>query len=279
MAKTKKVLTRIFMYIVELFVVVICVFPIVWVVLSSFKTNSEILAGAFTLPHTLSVGLEAYTYLFTRYNFLIYFRNSLIVSGIATVVSLICFSMAGYVLGKFEFPGRGLIFALFTITMLVPGHSKAQPIFSLIINMHLYDSLTGLTLVYLGSGIAMSIFILRSAFMSVPKDLDEAAMIDGAGFIRTFTSVDLPLARSGLSTAGILMFLGNWNEYFFASLLTTSETNRTLPVALQFFNQSLSYDYTKLFAALTVVVVPAIIVYCFAQDQVQQSVAASGVKG
>lgn len=109
--------------------------------------------------------------------------------------------------------------------------------------------------------------------------MDEAATIDGAGFFRTFFMINLPLAKSGLSTAGILMFLGNWNEYFYASLLTSSEKNRTLPVALQFFNQSLSYDYTKMFAALTLVVVPAIIVYCFAQEQVQESVAASGIKG
>ncbi|MCD7820508.1 MAG: carbohydrate ABC transporter permease [Lachnospiraceae bacterium] len=277
--KVKKILTRILMYAVELIVIVLSAFPIVWVVLSSFKTNSEILSGAFTLPSGIQVGIEAYLYLFQKYNFLLYFRNSLIVSLISTGISLVCFSMAAYVLAKFRFPGRSLLFVLFTITMLVPGHAKAQPIFSLIINMNLYDSLTGVTLVYLGSGIAMSIFILRSAFMAVPKDLDEAASIDGAGFFRTFIMIDLPLAKSGLSTAGILMFLGNWNEYFYAALLTSSEKNRTLPVALQFFNQSLSYDYTKMFAALTVVVVPAIIVYCFAQEQVQQSVAASGVKG
>lgn len=275
----KKILTQILLYGVELVVIVLSAFPIVWVILSSFKTNAEILEGAFTLPSGLSVGVEAYKYLFEQYDFLLYFRNSIIVSVISTVVSLLCFSMAAYVLARFKFPGRTLLFVLFTITMLVPGHAKAQPIFSMINSMGLYNTLTGLTLVYLGSGIAMSIFILRSAFMAIPKELDEAATIDGAGFFKTFFRVDLPLAKSGLSTAGILMFLGNWNEYFYAALLISSESNRTLPMALQFFNQSLSYDYTKMFAALTVVVVPAIIVYCCAQEQVQQSVASSGVKG
>ena len=241
----KKILTNILIYGTEFIVIMLSVFPIVWVALSSFKTNAQILEGPFTLPTGITTAKEAYT----------------------------------YVLAKYEFPGRNLIFALFTITMLVPGHAKAQPIFSLINSMHLYDTKTGLILVYLGSGIAMSIFILKSAFMGVPKELDEAATIDGAGFFRTFFMINLPLAKSGLSTAGILMFLGNWNEYFYAALLTSSEKNRTLPVALQFFNQSLSYDYTKMFAALTLVVVPAIIVYCFAQEQVQESVAASGIKG
>lgn len=279
MEQFKKILTRIFMYFVELLVVLLSVFPVLWVILSSFKTNAQILEGAFTIPTGFQVGFETYAYLFERYNFLLYFGNSLVVSLISTGISLLCFSMAAYVLAKFQFPGRTLLFVLFTITMLVPGHAKAQPIFSMINSLGLYDSLAGLTLVYLGSGIAMSIFVLRSSFMSVPKELDEAATIDGAGFFRTFFRIDLPLAKSGLSTAGILMFLGNWNEYFYAALLEVSEKNRTLPVALQFFNQSLTYDYTKLFAALTVVIVPAIIMYCCAQEQVQQSVAASGVKG
>lgn len=275
----KKTVTRSLMYFVEAIVIILSVFPILWVVLSSFKTNSEILSGAFTLPGSLSNGLEAYAYLFQKYNFLMYFRNSFLVTAVSTAVALLFFSMAAYALAKFSFPGRGLLFVLFTITMLVPGHAKAQPIFSMITSLKLYDMMPGLMLVYLGSGIAMSIFILRSAFMTVPKELDEAARIDGAGFVSTFIKIDLPLAKSGLSTAGILMFLGNWNEYFYAALLTSSENQRTLPVALQFFNQSLSYDYTKMFAALTVVVIPAIIVYCFAQEQVQQSVASSGVKG
>lgn len=275
----KKMLTNILIYIVQIVVIILSVFPILWVILSSFKTNAQILKGPFTLPTEIETAKEVYTYLFQKYDFLGYFSNSLVISLVSTVVSLICFAMAAYVLAKFQFPGRNLIFALFTITMLVPGHAKAQPIFSMINSMHLYDTKTGLILVYLGSGIAMSIFILKSAFMGVPKELDEAATIDGAGFFRIFFTINLPLAKSGLSTAGILMFLGNWNEYFYAALLTSSEKNRTLPVALQFFNQSLSYDYTKMFAALTIVVVPAIIVYCIAQEQVQESVAASGIKG
>ena len=272
------VLTRIMMYIVMIFTVAVSIFPIIWVVISSFKTNAEILGGALTVPSGFSVGAEAYRYLFEQYNFLLYFFNSLLISTISTAVSLLFYAMGGYVLAKFRFPGRGILFALFTITMLVPGHSKAQPIMQLIVNFNLYDTKTSVTLVYLSSGMAMSMFLLRGTFLSIPKELDESAMLDGAGFFRTFWSINFPLAKSGLATAGILMFLGNWNEYFYAALLTSSEQNRTLPVALQFFNQSFSYDYTKMFAALTIVVLPGILLYMCAQEQVQQSVATSGMK-
>jgi len=275
----KRILTKTFMYLVLIFTIIISVFPIIWIVLSSFKTNSEILSGAFTLPSTLETGINAFKYLFEEYNFLLYASNSLIISTVSSLVALLFFAMAGYVLSKYNFPGKNLIFILFTITMLVPGHSKAQPIFALVRNIGMYDNIWGLTIVYVSNGLAMSIFILKGTFMSIPKELNEAAMLDGAGFFKTFFSINFPLAKSGLATAGILMFLWNWNEYFYASLLTVSEKTRTLPVALQFFNQSFSYDYTKMFAALTLVVLPGLILYVFAQEQVQQSVAASGIKG
>lgn len=275
----RKVSVRIFMYAVIGFTIIISVFPIIWIMLSAFKTNSEILSGAFTLPSDIRTGIEAYRYLFEEYNFLLYARNSLIISAASTIIALLFFAMAGFVLGKYNFPGKNLVFILFTVTMLVPGHAKAQPLFSMVRDWGLYDSTRGLILVYLSNGLAMSIFILKGAFMAIPRELDEAARIDGAGFLRIFFSINFPLAKSGLATAGILMFLGNWNEYFYAALLTVSERNRTLPVALQFFNQSFAYDYTKMFAALSLVIVPGIILYACAQEQVQQSVAASGLKG
>ncbi len=275
--KTKSIGVKIFMYAVMIFTIIVSVFPILWVIMSAFKTNAQILSNPFALPE--SIGFDAFAYIFEKYDFVRYFMNSLIICTVSTGVSLIIFSMGGYVIAKYRFPGKNLIFALFTITLLVPAQSKAQPLFSLVMKLNLYDSIWGVTLVYLSMGLAMSMFILKSTFMAIPKSLDEAAALEGAGFFTTFWKINLPLAKSGLATAGILMFLNNWNEYFYASLLTSSDENRTLPLALQFFTESFSYDYTKLFAALTVVVLPGIILYACAQEQVQASVAASGVKG
>lgn len=275
--KTKKILARFLVYGVMAFTIVVSVFPIIWVIMSAFKTNAQILGSPFSLPTHIS--FDAFSYLFEEYHFVRYFFNSLIVCVSSTAVSLIIFAMGAYVIAKYRFPGKNLIFALFTITLLVPTQSKAQPLFSLVMKLNLYDNIWGLSLVYLSMGLAMSMFILKSTFMSIPKSLDEAAALEGAGFFTIFFKINFPLAKSGLATAGILMFLNNWNEYFYAALLTSSDKNRTLPLALQFFNEAFSYDYTKLFAALTIVVLPGIILYVFAQEQVQASVAASGVKG
>lgn len=273
----KRLITRIFMYFIIVFVIVISAFPILWVIMSAFKTNGEILTSPLALP--THVSFEVFVELFQKYNFPRYFLNSLIAAGVSTAASLLFYAMGAYVLAKFKFPGRNLIFVLFTITLLVPAHSKTQPIFSLIMNLGLYDNIWGVMLVYISTGMAMSIFILRSGFMSIPKSLDEAARIDGAGFFRTFWTINMPLAKSALTTAGILMFLGNWNEYYFASLLTVSDVNRTLPIALAFFTSEFSYNYTQLFAALAIVILPGIILYALAQEKVQASVAATGVKG
>ena len=205
MDKTKKILTKILLYFVEIFVIVVSIFPILWVIASSFKTNGEILSSPLALPSSIS--FEPYIHLFQEYNFPIYFLNSLLAAGISTFVSLLFYAMGGYVIAKFRFPGRGLLFALFTVTLLVPGHSRTQPIFSLITQLNLYDSIWGVTVVYLSAGMAMSIFVLKAGFMAIPASLDEAAGLEGCGFFRTFWSINLPLAKSALSTAGILMFL------------------------------------------------------------------------
>ena len=277
MSTVKTAACQALMYLVELVVILLSVFPILWVVMSAFKTNGEILTSPLALPTSFS--LDVFVHLFETYNFPVYFLNSLLAAGVSTLVSLLFYAMGAYVIAKFEFPGRKLLFILFTITLLVPGHSKSQPIFSLVSDLGLFDSIWGVTLVYLSAGMAMSIFVLKAGFMAIPKSLDEAAIIDGAGFMRTFWSINLPLAKSALATAGILMFLGNWNEYYFASLLTHSDSQRTLPIALSFFTSEFSYNYTNLFAALTIVILPGILLYVFAQEQVQASVAATGIKG
>lgn len=267
----------VFAYLFLAFIVIVSIYPIVWVVQSSFKSNAAILTSPFSLPDTFN--FDAYVSVFNQYSFGTYALNSLIIAGGSTIVSIFFYAMAAYVIAKYNFPFKNLIYVILTLTLLVPGHTKTQPIFQMIMSLGLYDTKTGLWLVYLSGGIAMSLFVLKANFASIPKDLNEAASIDGSGFFRTFWQINLPLAKNGLATAGILMFLGNWNEYYYAALLTSSESNRTLPVSLSFFNQAFSYDYTRMFAALTIVVLPGIILYAIFQEQVTASVASSGVKG
>lgn len=272
-----KILKKIFIYSVLLFTVIVSIFPILWITMSAFKTNAQILSSPFSLP--TSISFAPFIKALTQYDFLNYTLNSFFISGASALLALFIFSLSGYVFAKYEFVGKKILFVLFTMTLLVPIQAKAQPIFSLILDLKLYDTKLALILVYISSGLALSIFILKGGFSIIPKAIDEAALIDGASFWQIFWEINLPLATSSLSTAGILMFLGNWTEYFYAMLLTSSPNNRTLPLALGFFTETFSYNYTEMFAALTIVVLPGIIIYTLAQEKVQQSVASSGVKG
>ncbi len=273
----KNILSRMFMYSVLLFTVLISIFPILWIIMSSFKTNGEIMSGPFVLPS--SINFKAYAYLFNNYDFLSYTLNSLLVSFIPTFLSVMFFSMGAYVIAKYDFPGKNLFFGLFVVTLLVPAHSRTQPIFSLITGLNLYNTKTGLAFVYLSSGLAMSMFILKNTFQAIPNELNDAANLDGASFIRTFATINLPLARNGMITAGVLMFLANWNEFYYANLLISSSANRTLPVVTILFNSMFTYNYTNTFAALVVVVLPGILFYSIAQKQVQESMASASIKG
>lgn len=273
----KKGLAKAFMYGVMIFTIVVSVFPVLWVIMSSFKTNGEIMSGPFVLPS--SINFDAYVYLFEKYDFLQYFMNSVLVSVIPTLLSLLFFTMGAYVIAKYNFKGKMLFYALFTITLLVPAHSRTQPIFSLVMSLDLYNTKTGLMLVYLSSGMAMSMFILKAAFQAVPNELSESATLDGASFWQVFVKINLPLAKNGLMTAGVLMFLANWNEFYYANLLVSSTENRTLPVVTILFNSMFSYNYTNTFAALVVVILPGILIYAFAQKQVQESIVSSAIKG
>ncbi len=273
----KKFIKFVSMYAVLAFTVLVSIFPILWIIMSAFKTNGQILSSPFSLPTQFD--FSPFIKVFTHYNFLRYTINSFIVSGVATIIALFLFSLAAYVFAKYEFRGKTLFYSLFVLTMLVPGFARAQPIFSLVLNLNLYDTRTGLIFVYLSGSIAMSMFILKAAFLTIPRSMDESALIDGASFWQIFWKINLPLATSGMATAGVLMFLGNWNEYFYAMLLTASPRIRTLPLALGFFTETFSYNYTEMFAALTVVIVPGIVIYTAFQEKVQQSIASSGTKG
>ena len=269
--------TLFLIYLLFAFVVLVSIGPLVWVVMSSFKTNGDILTKPFALP--TGFDFTPYLSVIKGNNFLQFALNSVIISSIATAGSIFMYAMGAYVFARYQFPLRSLLFALFTLTMLVPGHTKTQPIFHLIMQFNLYDTRAGITIVYLSGGIAMSLFVMRAAFASIPKEMSEAAIIDGVGFFRNFWQMHIPLAKNGLATAGILMFLGNWNEYFFASLLSSSPKTRTLPYALAFFNETYAYDYTKMFAALTLIILPGIVVYAVSQEQVQMSISSGSVKG
>ena len=273
----KNFLAKLWTYLTLGFVVCISIGPILWVAVSSMKTSKAILNSPFTLPETIN--LSGYVNVITTTSIMRNLYNSIVITVAATVIAVFIYSLAGYVFAKFEFKGKALLYVLLSLTLLIPPHATSQPIFALINALGLYDTRLGLITVYVARGLAISLFVMRTAFVDIPKELDLAARIDGANFWQIFYCVNLPLVKAGMATAAILMFLQTWNEFYMGIMLTTSNVKRTLPVALKFLNDTLSYNYTNLFAAIVFTAVPSIVVYIFLQKRIQDSFMTSGLKG
>ncbi len=273
----KQKAARVFSYLFMALCVLVALFPIVWVVLSSFKTNREILSNGLQLPSTFS--FSGYKQALEMAPILKFFVNSLIVSFASTDLNVFILAMAGYVFAKKKFRFKNLIFGILSLSMVIPSTALMSPVYTVITKLHLYDTKMALILVYTALNMPISLMILRSAFAAIPTELEEAAYIDGAGFFRTFWQVMMPCAKGGLASAAVLAFLGSWNEFTFALLLTSSTSTRTLPLSLSYFTSQFSFNYTAMFAAITIAVLPSIIVFSIFQEQVCSSLTAGSVKG
>lgn len=273
----KQKAARVFSYLFMALCVLVALFPIVWVVLSSFKTNREILSNGLQLPSTFS--FSGYKQALEMAPILKFFVNSLIVSFASTALNVFILAMAGYVFAKKKFRFKNLIFGILSLSMVIPSTALMSHVYTVITKLHLYDTKMALILVYTALNMPISLMILRSAFAAIPTELEEAAYIDGAGFFRTFWQVMMPCAKGGLASAAVLAFLGSWNEFTFALLLTSSTSTRTLPLSLSYFTSQFSFNYTAMFAAITIAVLPSIIVFSIFQEQVCSSLTAGSVKG
>ena len=273
----KQKAARVFSYLFMALCVLVALFPIVWVVLSSFKTNREILSNGLQLPSTFS--FSGYKQALEMAPILKFFVNSLIVSFASTALNVFILAMAGYVFAKKKFRFKNLIFGILSLSMVIPSTALMSPVYTVITKLHLYDTKMALILVYTALNMPISLMILRSAFAAIPTELEEAAYIDGAGFFRTFWQVMMPCAKGGLASAAVLAFLGSWNEFTFALLLTSSTSTRTLPLSLSYFTSQFSFNYTAMFAAITIAILPSIIVFSIFQEQVCSSLTAGSVKG
>ena len=273
----KQKAARVFSYLFMALCVLVALFPIVWVVLSSFKTNREILSNGLQLPSTFS--FSGYKQALEMAPILKFFVNSLIVSFASTALNVFILAMAGYVFAKKKFRFKNLIFGILSLSMVIPSTALMSPVYTVITKLHLYDTKMALILVYTALNMPISLMILRSAFAAIPTELEEAAYIDGAGFFRTFWQVMMPCAKGGLASAAVLAFLGSWNEFTFALLLTSSTSTLTLPLSLSYFTSQFSFNSTAMFAAITIAVLPSIIVFSIFQEQVCSSLTAGSVKG
>jgi multiple sugar transport system permease protein len=252
------------------------VMPFLWMVLSSVKPESEVRRVPPTWwPETFT--MDNYEALFTRLDFPTYFVNSIVVALAVTAGNVMFGAMLGYALAKLQFPGKRAVFALVLGTLMVPGVVTFVPLFILTTNLGLTNTLTGMFLPFLAA--PFGVFLMRQFILGLPDELIQAARVDGAGELRIFFSIILPLCGPALATLGILTFLGSWNNFLWPLVVAQTEGKYTLPVALALY--SVGQNATKyglLLAGAVVVVIPVIAVFLALQRYIMQGIAMTGIK-
>jgi multiple sugar transport system permease protein len=275
MTGTRK-LSNWWLYAILLVALVAVIAPFVWMVLGSFKTQGELLQSPPTWwPQHAT--LDNYSQLFSRLNFSQYFLNSTLVAVAVTAGNLLFCSMVGYALAMLEFPGRKALFLVVMGTLLVPGVVTFVPLFVLVTNLGLTNTLPGLILPFLVS--PFGVFLMRQFILGLPRDLLDAGRVDGASELRIFARIFLPLCGPALATLGILTFLGSWNNFLWPLVVAQQEDKYTLPVALALYAKGQnSTQYGLLLAGATVVVIPILAVFLVFQRRVIEGIATTGIK-
>lgn len=264
---------------VLMFWAVAVIFPMVWMIFSSFKTDKELFFSPWAAPATLQ--WDNFARAWTNARVGDFFLNTLIVVIPSLIFTLIISAMTAYVLARFQFPGRSFLFYLFLGGMLFPVFLALMPLFSLVNSLKLLNTYLGLIIVYIAYSLPFTVFFLTGFFKTLPGELQEAAIIDGANQYQAFFLVMLPLASPALISMGIFNFLGMWNQYVLPLVLISDENKYVLSQGLAFmlFKQFYQNDWSALFAALTLVMVPTLIVYVLFQRQIQSGMTTGALKG
>ncbi|MED3824989.1 carbohydrate ABC transporter permease [Priestia flexa] len=272
-------LTKVPVYIILLAGAGIFIAPFIYMIMTTFVDV------AYSLPRPHEVfsavpNLDNYEIVWNKNNFFRYFLNSLLVAGVTTLGSVFLGALTAYSFVRFQFPGKEFLFRAFLITMMIPLVLAIVPQFTVIQSLGLVNSYSGLWVLYIGGGVVGSTFFLRGFFEAVPRELEESITMDGGGNWRIFWNIYLPLSKPALGTMAIFSFSGTWDEYFVALTLIKDEMLRTLPIALMMFQGKYASNWSWIFAASVIALIPIIIIYVVFQKRfVQSGSTEGGVKG
>ena len=255
------------------------IFPFLWMIMTSLKTDPEILFSPWNFPD--SPQWDNFSRAWNEAHIGRYFVNSFIVIIPSLAGTLLISSMAAYVLARFEFFGRRVLYYLFMAGLMFPVFLALVPLFFLVQDLHMTATYRGLILVYIAYSLPFTIFFLTGFFRSLPSEVAEAALVDGASHFRIFFNIMLPMAAPGLIAMGIFNFLGQWNQFLLPLVLMPDEKKYVLSQGLAFLaiQQGYSNDYSALFAAMTITMIPTLVVYILFQRRLESGLTAGALKG
>ncbi len=267
-----------FTYTVAITLAVLIGFPLLWMLVSSLKPAAQLFVSPPRLvPDTLT--FEWYRNLVQQSDALTYFINSLIVGAATTLICLVLGSLSAYATTRFEFPGKSVFLIGALLGYVFPAIVLFVPIYMIINSLGLIDTLPGIVICHTILTFPFALWMLRSFFAAIPREIDESAWIDGASFMRTFATVILPLALPGIFSVGVFVFVLSWNEYLFASVIITSSSHKTIPLGIAEFITSFDVRWGEIMAMGTLATVPVVALFLCVQRYFLRGVIAGAVKG
>lgn len=274
--RIKKNIIKAGLYVSCLFILIVTGFPFIFLLINSFKDMAEYLRNIWALPSVFYLGNYGKVF---KPDFLRYFLNSVMVSAASVFLIVMVSSMISFAFAKMEFVGSGFLYFLIIAGMMIPVHTTLIPTFTLLSSLHLSDSLIGLCGPYISYNIPISVFILTQFFKEIPKEIEDAAVIDGCTTIGVFRRIVMPLSGAGLSTVVVYTFLNIWNEFINANVLINTTAKKTLPLGIREFYGFQSVNIPAILTAILVGSMPVIFLYFFAQEKVVSGLTQGAVKG
>lgn len=276
----KKAFKSLLIYCLLMLIVALFLLPLIWAVVSSFKPEAAIASyPPKWIPDTVT--LEHYDYILSTFPFLQWTQNSLIIATVSTLTILLLTSTASYALARIDFSGKKVVYGCIICMLLLPIQAYIIPLYLLVSNLGLRDSLASLVLVA-GANVT-GVYILTSFFKSLPKELEESAFIDGCGHYRIYLQIIMPLSKASLASVGIISFIANWNSFLWPLLALRTDKWKPLSVGVatyvgSFFNNH-GFQYGPSLAAACMSIIPTVLVYLLLQRNFIQGIAHTGIKG
>ncbi|HHW73004.1 MAG TPA: carbohydrate ABC transporter permease [Firmicutes bacterium] len=270
-------LLRIFVYLTVLVFTVLTLYPLFWLVISSLKTTTEFQRNMTGLPVNPTINNYPTAWRLAQFDTL--FLNSLFFTVASTLLVILFSLMAGFAFAKIRSKATPFLHGSFVIGILLTLQSIMVPLFLMAVATNLYNTRLGVLIPYVGMGMPIGIYLCTEFIKSVPDSVVESARIDGASYLRIFAMIVAPMAKPVAVTLAILNVSGVWNEFMLVNILVSSDALRTLPVGILKFSGPLASDYGRMFAALTIGMVPMVVFYLIFRKQITQGVSAGAVKG
>lgn len=273
----KKNITAICLNLLFLLFSLSCIFPVIWVFYSSLKTKAEFANNIASLP--VAPSFQNYVDVFSTTPMVLFILNSLRNTALSLGFIVLISFITGYFISRFKFLGRKLIYSFYMFGLLVPVHALLVPVYLIYKNLNLADHWYTLVIPYIAFNLSFPVFLVESYIRGIPREMEEAAAIDGCSFTRTLFTIILPMAFPVVATVAITQFFSCWNEFPFALVLINKESLRTIPLGLTYFQAQHDINYPRMMAAMTIALIPVAAVYFSFSSQIIKGVAAGAVKG